>query len=401
MEKGVDMGKILLCEFGGLGEDGIERAFLRIGYEVERIRVKADNYDYDKTLFRTILSRMQVQDVDLVFSINFMPLVSKVCNIYHILYLSWIYDSPELHLYSPAIYNPVNRIFLFDRIQYERFYAVSPETVYYLPLATEPLGKQVLRGITEEEHRRYDSEVCFMGSLYTEKYKYWQVLDRLPDYWKGFITGIVEAQVNVFGYNFIQDSLRDEDVRELLKWFQFELIDDYRRDDREIFSDFMIGPLVSILDRKRTLQRLSEQYPVTLYTGSDTKELPHIDNRGEADSITMMPKIFHCSKVNLNITSKTIQSGIPQRVFDVLGAEGFLITNFQAELPMYFEPGVDLVVYEDMDDLEEKVGYYLSHEEERRRIAEHGYQTVCNCYTYDLMLGNMLRCALGTDNAKE
>jgi spore maturation protein CgeB len=92
----------------------------------------------------------------------------------------------------------------------------------------------------------------------------------------------------------------------------------------------------------------------------------------------------------LNITSKTIQTGIPLRVFDVLGCGGFLITNYQAELCEYFEPGVDLVVYEDLADLEQKIDYYLAHEEERQQIAVNGYKRVCENYTYDIMLGNIL-----------
>ena len=55
-----------------------------------------------------------------------------------------------------------------------------------------------------------------------------------------------------------------------------------------------------------------------------------------------------------------------------MGCGGFLITNYQEELFDFFEPGVDLVVYEDLKDLVLKVDYYLRHEEERKAIAENG-----------------------------
>jgi len=74
----------------------------------------------------------------------------------------------------------------------------------------------------------------------------------------------------------------------------------------------------------------------------------------------------------------------------VLGAGGFLITNYQAEISEWFEPGVDLVVYEDLADLEEKADYYLEHEEERKKIAMNGYNKVCERYTYDLALKEIL-----------
>jgi spore maturation protein CgeB len=226
--------------------------------------------------------------------------------------------------------------------------------------------------------------------LYNEEDKRYREIETLPDYWKGFIHGLVEAQLNVFGYNFIADSLSDDDVAELKKQLKYVLVEDYRNADREVIADMYIGQLCSAMDRKRTMERLTKSHQVTIYTGSDTSKMENVDNRGIADSLTMMPKIFHCSKINLNVTSKTIQTGIPLRVFDVLGCGGFLITNYQAELCEYFEPGVDLVVYEDLADLEQKVDYYLEHEEERKQIADNGYRRVCENYTYDIMLEKIL-----------
>jgi spore maturation protein CgeB len=295
-----------------------------------------------------------------------------------------------MHLYSSAISNSVNRIFIFDRMQYERFYNVSPGTVYYMPLATKPMTKDEQKDISATEKKLYSHDICFVGSLYDEKDKRYRDFNQLPDYWKGFVQGIVEAQLNVFGYNFIADSLSDKDVVELKNLLHYALVDDYRNADREIIADMYIGQLCNALDRKRTIEHLTKRHQVTIYTKSDTTNMENIDNRGVADPFSMTPRIFHCSKINLNITSKTIQTGIPLRVFDVLGCGGFLITNYQAELCEYFEPGVDLVVYEDLADLEQKIDYYLAHEEERQQIAVNGYKRVCENYTYDIMLGNIL-----------
>lgn len=55
---------------------------------------------------------------------------------------------------------------------------------------------------------------------------------------------------------------------------------------------------------------------------------------------------------------------------------GFCLTNYQPELEEYFEIGKDLEVYHDLPELEEKIDYYLKHEEERLRIAINGYKKV-------------------------
>ena len=67
-----------------------------------------------------------------------------------------------------------------------------------------------------------------------------------------------------------------------------------------------------------------------------------------------MPDIFHTTKINLNITLRSITSGIPLRAIDILGCGGFLLSNYQPELCEYFTPDVDFVYFEDPDDLAEK-----------------------------------------------
>ena len=103
---------------------------------------------------------------------------------------------------------------------------------------------------------------------------------------------------------------------------------------------------------------------------------------GSVDYWSEMPKVFRASKINLNFTIPNIKSGIPLRVWDVLGSGGFLLTNYQAELPYFFEEGKDLVCFDGIEDLCEKVGYYLKHEEERCAIAESGYQKVKETHLY-------------------
>lgn len=399
------MKKILIYEFGGLGEANIKSAFERMGFCVEEYYHKADNYDFDKKLLGELAPLIERVKPQFVFSINFLPLVSKICNIYHVLYICWIYDSPELHLYSKAIHNDINRIFIFDKIQYQRFKLSNPQNIFYLPLATEPMKINEMKAITNEERRKYQSDITYIGSLYNDKdrIKRYKEIEQLSPYWRGYVEGLVQAQLQVQGYNFISDSLTDVDIEELKKTLKYALLDDYADIHREVISDYFIGDYCSMLDRLRTLKFISRNYSLTMYTDSDTSELNNdencqIDNRGIADSITMMPQIFHCSKINLNITSKTISSGIPLRVFDVLGCQGFLISNYQSELFEWFTPGKDLVVYEDMDDLNYKIGYYLQHDDERNAIAEHGYKTVCENYTYDKMLTLMLE-ACGLDKS--
>ena len=103
-----------------------------------------------------------------------------------------------------------------------------------------------------------------------------------------------------------------------------------------------------------------------------------------------MPKAFKLSRINLNISLKAIQTGIPLRVFDVLACRGFLLTNYQEEIALNFEDGVELVMYSDVADLVAKAEYYLKHEDERLAIADNGYEKVKKVFTFDRQMEKIL-----------
>lgn len=104
-----------------------------------------------------------------------------------------------------------------------------------------------------------------------------------------------------------------------------------------------------------------------------------------------MPKIFRLSKINLNFTSKPIRTGIPLRLWDILGAGGFVLTNYQSEIPEYFEVGKDLDIFASEEELVEKIRYYLEHEEEREKIARNGYQKAKEKYSLELRVKQILQ----------
>ena len=88
---------------------------------------------------------------------------------------------------------------------------------------------------------------------------------------------------------------------------------------------------------------------------------------------------------------RPIETGLSLRIWDVLGCGGFLLTNYQAEIPEYFEIGRDLETYESMEELEQKIQYYLTHEVERIEIAINGYEKVASYHTWEQRITEMIR----------
>lgn len=388
---------ILFYRYGSICEPDIIASFKHLGFNITEDTREV----YNKQLLPSDcikgLNELLKQDTySFIFSINFFPSVSDVCNIWGIPYLCLIVDSPVLELFSTSLANSCNKVFLFDRQLYNDFHHINPDGIFHIPLATNVRDNYATATMASAADRaRFSSDISFIGSLYSEKCLYNQIT--LPEKMRGYVDGLIEAQLLVYGYNFIEECVTPELIEAFCK-VRPELInfpDSMKVDTKAVIAQHIISVKVAEQERLRYLKALSEHFNVDLYTGSDTYSMPLIHNRGFAKTNTEMPIIFHQSKINLNLTAKSIRSGLSLRIFDVLGCEGFLITNYQAELPEHFNIGEDLEAYTSLDDLMGKCEYYLSHDKERREIAHNGFEKVKKYHTYDIRLTQMLEIAFG------
>lgn len=385
---------ILIYRYGSICEPDIIETFHKLGFQVdEETSLIKNKILSDNDCIQIVSERILQNQYAFVFTINFFPWLSHLCNLTHLPYLSLIVDSPVLELYDNVIKNPCNRIFMFDKASYLDFYDKNPNCIFYLPLATNVTRTNKLFNTTASElKKKYEADISFIGSTYQEKCAFNQI--KLPEYESGYAMGIIEAQLKVYGYNFIEEMLSDDFVQKFMKYAQnIDVAANEIPIYRAIVAQHFLSVKVGEQERLRLLKLISEHFDVNMYTGSNTSSMPLIHNCGYASSLVDMPLIFHKSKINLNITAKSIRSGLSLRIFDVLGCGGFLITNFQSELPDYFEIGKDLVTYESPQDLLDKCSYYLKHEDERIEIANNGYEKVKQFHTWDIRLVQLLQLA--------
>ncbi|UCF94867.1 MAG: FkbM family methyltransferase [Desulfobacterales bacterium] len=73
---------------------------------------------------------------------------------------------------------------------------------------------------------------------------------------------------------------------------------------------------------------------------------------------------------------------INYRTFETLGCGTFLLTNYTPGLEKLFTIGEHLVVYNDREDLDQKITYYQTHSAERLQIARNGYEHVRKHHKY-------------------
>lgn len=384
--------KILFYQFGSLSEPRIEKVFKKNNIEYCVFAKKMKDYHADAEFAMEFLQVLHGKQVQAVFSFDYFPLISMLCEMNQIPYLSWIYDCPMYTLLSQTLTNEVNYIFCFDRNYSFYLQQLGARHCMHFPLAADA-GRleDVLHTETAEIRKKYSCDISFIGNLYNEKKNRLRNVN-LSEYTKGYLEGIIEAQLKVYGYNFIKETLSEDIVNEIVEKCQLQLGDMYYQDSVRMAAD-AIGMEVSARERERVLKVLGSIFDVDLYSGS---KLPsslqgfRIREKGFADYEKEMPYIFHNSKINLNITSKTIESGIPLRVFDILSCGGFCLTNYQPEIAEYFVDGEDLVMYSGMEDLVEKAAYYLEHDEEREQIARNGYEKLKENHDLGKIVGEMI-----------
>jgi spore maturation protein CgeB len=70
------------------------------------------------------------------------------------------------------------------------------------------------------------------------------------------------------------------------------------------------------------------------------------------------------------------------KVFEAMACKAFVLVDNQLDVFRIFKDNFHCVKFENVNQLIEKINYYLKHEDERRQIAENAYEEVINNHTY-------------------
>lgn len=382
--------KIVFAEWGAFGSGDVRAAFVSEGHEVVLFRFPAEygRHNHDAETESILSALLHKETPDVMFSLNYFPVISRICQQEGVRYISWTYDCPCFLLYSTTVVNPCNTIYLFDRQLYEEFHQAGITTVHYMPLAanTERLDR-LISGHTGQ----FQYDVSFVGSLYIEKYDYYsKIAPHLSDYAKGYLDALIDAQRKVWGCDLVQGAL-SAIIDELYKICPVDPEPDGVEPREYFYEQYVVNRRITSIERIDLLEACAQYYPLDLFTHTKELTMPGITNHGSVEFYQKMPLVFHQSRINLNISLRGIKSGIPLRAYDIMGAGGFLLSNFQADFLDDFIPGEDFVYYESREDLLQKVAYYMDHEEERKMIAQNGHDKVKAKHTYRHRVREMLQ----------
>ena len=380
---------------------------MKKGFSCKVIKHRFDDVNHDNEFMRSFGRELEEGSYDFVYSTNFFPLVAECCKTHNTKYISWSYDAPlDVPDIERTLGMPCNYAFMYDREQAAGYRNKGFDNVYHLPLAVNVKRLDAIH-LSAAQRKRYGAQ--------------------------GFLDAVMKAQSKIYGYYLVDDVLTDklmEDINTVVykKTMEYragigvnkEISDsgnnkayktikgsfsdnrnEYGLDDRSMNENvlhiskealsYAMAAQITREDRLLALKLLSGHYDVKLYSREQNQLLDTVTYMGTADYDSEMPMVFKASDINLNMTLRCIKSGIPLRALDIMGAGGFLISNYQPELAECFIDGEEVVMYESIEDMYAKVSYYLANPDLRTEIARRGHAKVSSDYRYEDRIDEMIR----------
>lgn len=429
--------KVLIFEWGSYNHYDILEAFRAKGFNCKVIKHRFSNVNHDDEFVRSFDRELEEGNYDFVYSTNFFPLVAECCNKHSIKYISWSYDAP---LDVPDIERTLglayNYAFMYDREQVLGYRNKGFDNVYHLPLAVNVKRLDRIY-LSAAERKKYGAQVSFVGNLYDSEMM--NIRSILDEFHQGYLDAVMKAQSKIYGYYLIDDVLTDEVMEKINKTIYDKTVEyrslnknggvssdriahnvsdnegsvilnkekdpDKNIEKKEVENvlhisrealSYAMAAQITREDRLLALKLLSNHYDVRLYSREKNDLLDKVTYMGTVDYDLEMPKVFKASDINLNMTLRCIRSGIPLRALDIMGAGGFLLSNYQAELAENYIDGEEMVMYESIEDMYAKASFYINNPDIRTQIAKRGHEKIMNEYRYDDRIEAML-CTAGIE----
>ncbi len=360
-----------------------------MGHEVALWPRQVENMygnEKEQKVFRDFLQNNQV---DFVLSTVFFRLVALITHETGVKYVVYSVDSPQFGLYFPVFsYYDNCYFFHFDKKECELNRGRGIAHLYHLPLAANVAQAKRMRA-SGDELRKYGCDISFVGGVYENNY-YDEIKASLPADLQDQIAAILEA--SAFRWDEtdrIMPMLSDSLVRRVKECCPECFERQFEMEDRYYFRSYVLSRKLSHIERTLLLEMLAEQYDFRLYTYERTKISDKVNRFPPVNMVTDSYKVFQASKINLNLTLRSIESAVPLRVFDIMSAGGFVLTNWQEEAVELFEEDKEIVTFKTPEEMLEKIDYYLAHDDERKKIGRKGLEKVQSCYTYHHQLGKI------------
>lgn len=111
------------------------------------------------------------------------------------------------------------------------------------------------------------------------------------------------------------------------------------------------------------------------------------------DHLSRAPQVFRQAQINLNLSSRQLETAVNQRVFDVPAAGGFLLTDWRESLTELFDPDEEMVCFSTVDEMNDLIRFYKNNPERREKISNAARKRVAGEHLLRHRLTKMLHTA--------
>jgi spore maturation protein CgeB len=140
-------------------------------------------------------------------------------------------------------------------------------------------------------------------------------------------------------------------------------------------------------ERNQILEEVSKKKKIDFwgYANNNLKKDSNIlkNYHGQIWGLDMY-QILHDSKITLSkhITEVAGDYANNMTLFEATGCGCMLIVDYKKNLNEVFKIGQEIETYKSIEELEEKIQYYLKHEKKRKEIANAGQKRTLNEHTW-------------------
>ncbi|MDO4188887.1 MAG: glycosyltransferase [Lachnospiraceae bacterium] len=358
---------------------------MNIEFDVLEYDFKAPghNKNQDDDFVEMFLKKYDASLYDAVFSIDYWPPVAQACFKANLKYIAWSYDCPFDLLYpEDTLALPNVYCFVFDKEQQKKYSDMGIDNIYYMPLGVN-VDRYKKINSSDIRCRKYLTDISFVGKLYENSYPLIRMGVNANT--ANVLDKIIETQTMLLPNNVLDQLVTDG----LVNVINSEMHANDKDFKDEATKGKIIYALESEITRKERITLLNlcgRRYRTDFYSNSKFDLLEGVSTHGYVNYWEEMPWIFAASKINLNPTLKAIHAGVSLRAFDITACGGFMLTSRLPELEELFADGKEVGIYDNVVDFVEKLEYYMSHDDERNKIAKMGRERCFRDHSMDKRL---------------
>lgn len=374
---------LLTSSYFLMGE--LEAAFARLGHATSLVQLPSQEVG-SQEFVESILSEILAFRPDFVLTINHLGvdkegILTALLARLELPLASWFVDNPHLILYVyENLASDWVTLFTWDADNIESLKAQGFSRVQYLPLATDPHRFAYAPNTSPQR------DVAFVGNSMLYK-----VRAKLRHY---DFPPILLHDLEAIGRDFMSSGslsvarfLEEERPRCLEA---FRALPDV---DTRLAFETLITWQATLLYRLQRVRALLPFRPLLVGDPGWHEILPEggWTYHRELNYYADLPAFYPATRVNFNCTSQQMKGAVNQRVFDVPVCGGFLLTDHRRQMESLFEPGREIVCYQEPGEIPDLVRHYLRRDGARAKITAAARSRILAEHTYDLRLESLVR----------